>query len=55
MTTIELIDRLSALIEDQAEIIRLQAVALAQLGSVKGLDEKIRAAESERNEILGDT
>lgn len=54
MTAAELIERLTALVKEQADIIRLQADALTQLGSVEGLDEVIRAAELERNEILSE-
>lgn len=54
MTAAELIERLTALVKEQADIIRLQADALAQLGSVEGLDEAVRAVELERDEILGD-
>lgn len=54
MTAAELIDRLTALVKEQADIIRLQADALAQLGSVEGLDEAVQAAAHERAEILGE-
>ena len=54
MTAAELIERLTSLVKEQADIIRLQADALAQLGSVEELDELIRAAELKRTEILGE-
>jgi len=49
----ELIDRLTALVKLQADIIQEQAAALAQLGAVVDLDNKISAAAQERREIAG--
>lgn len=54
MTSAELIERLTALVKEQADIIRIQSEALAQLGSVEGLDEKVEIAALERNTILGE-
>lgn len=54
MTAAELIERLTALVKEQADIIKTQADALAQLGAVEGLDGKIEAAASERAAILGE-
>lgn len=54
MTSAELIERLTALVKEQADIIHIQAEALAQLGSVEGLDEKVESAALERKTILGE-
>ena len=54
MTAAELIERLTALVKEQADIIKTQADALAQLGAVEGLDGKIEAAASERAALLGE-
>lgn len=54
MTAAETIDRLTELVKAQADIIKEQADALAQLGAVAELDEKIEAAARERTEILGE-
>ncbi len=51
MTAQEIIGRLTELIREQADIIRIQAEALGQLGTVEGLDERIKAAQKEREEI----
>lgn len=50
----ELTERLANLIKEQAEIIRIQADALAQLGTVEGLDERIGKAEDERQALTGE-
>lgn len=54
MTAAELIERLTDLVKQQADIIKEQAAALAQLGAVDGLDEKVAAAAQERTDILGE-
>ncbi len=54
MTASETIERLTSLVKLQADIIKEQADALAQLGTVEGIDEHIRAADTERGVILGD-
>lgn len=54
MTAAELIERLTALVKEQADIIKVQADALAQLGAVEGLNEKMQAAARERAEVLGE-
>lgn len=54
MTAAETIERLTALVKEQADIIKEQADALAQLGAVAELDDKIEAAARERAEVLGD-
>lgn len=47
MTAAETIERLTALVKEQAD-------ALAQLGAVAELDDKIEAAARERAEVLGE-
>lgn len=54
MTAAELIERLTAIVVEQADIIRAQADALAQLGAAAELDERVAAAEAARTEILGE-
>lgn len=54
MTASETIERLTNLVKLQADIIKEQADALAQLGAVEGIDEQLRAAEVERGAILRD-
>ena len=54
MTAAEPIERLTALVKEQADIIKEQADALAQLGAVAELDDKIEAAARERAEVLGE-
>lgn len=54
MTAAELIERLTTLVKEQADIIKVQADALAQLGAVEGLTGKMEAAALERAEILGE-
>lgn len=54
MTAAETIERLTALVKEQADIIKEQADALAQLGAVAELDDKIEAAARERAEVLGE-
>lgn len=52
MTAAELTERLTALVKEQADIIKAQADALSQLGAVEGLTEKMEAAAAERAEII---
>lgn len=54
MTAQELIERLTALVKLQADIIQEQAAALAQLEAVTTADEKRLIAERERKKITGD-
>ena len=54
MTAAETIERLTALVKAQADIIKAQADALAQLGAVEELDRQIEAAERELAEVAGD-
>lgn len=54
MTAAELIERLTSLVKEQADIIQAQADALAQLGAVAELDERMEAAVKERAEISGE-
>lgn len=54
MTALELTERLTAIVTEQAEIIQTQAEALSQLGAVEGLDGRIEAVEKARAEILGE-
>ena len=51
MTAAELIERLTALVKLQADIIKEQSDALAQHGAITELDEMIEAADVERQEI----
>lgn len=54
MSTAELIARLTALVKEQADIIKAQADALAQLGEVAGLEERMAAAARELEDIGGE-
>lgn len=54
MTASELIERLTAIVKEQAEIIRIQSEALALLGSVDGLNERICEVALEQNNVIGD-
>ena len=54
MTAAETIERLTALVKEQADIIKEQADALAQLGAIAELYSKIEAAARERAEVLGE-
>ena len=54
MTAAELIERLTSLVKEQADIIQAQADALAQLGAAAELDERMEAAAKERAVICGD-
>ena len=53
MTACELIERLSGLVKEQADIIRVQAEALEQLGATAA-EEQTAAAARERKELLGE-
>lgn len=52
MGAAELVERLTNLIQEQADIIRELADALSQLGAAAELDEKMMAAELERAAAL---
>lgn len=52
MGAAELVERLTNLIQEQADIIRELSDALSQLGAAAELDEKMMAAELERAEAL---
>lgn len=54
MTAAELIERLTLLVQEQADIIKAQADALAQFGAVEGLEERVLSAAQERAEIIGE-
>ncbi len=49
----ELIERLTSLIKLQADIIKEQANALAQLGSVDEIDKLMMKAEKEMQDLIG--
>ena len=53
MTAGELIERLTGLVKEQADIIRAQAEALAQLGA-EAAEEQTAAAAREQEELLGE-
>lgn len=54
MSTTELIERLTALVKLQADIIEEQAMALAQHEAFASAEDKIAEAERERMEIIGE-
>lgn len=54
MTAAELIERLTYLVQFQADIIKAQADALAQAGAVAELEERMEAAARERAAITGE-
>lgn len=54
MSWAELTERLAQLITEQADIIKVQADALAQLGTVEGLEGRIKKADAERKLIIGE-
>ena len=54
MTAAELVARLTGLVEEQADIIKAQADALAQLGAVADIEEKMAAAATEREKLIGE-
>lgn len=54
MTATELIERLTGLVKEQADIIQAQADALAQLGAVADIEKRIEAAAAERERITGE-
>lgn len=54
MSTAELIARLTALVKEQADIIKTQADALAQFGEAAGLEERMAAAAQELENIGGE-
>lgn len=54
MTWPELAERLADLIQEQAAIIKDQALALAQFEAVSGLDERIAEAERKKYDLLGE-
>lgn len=51
MSQTELIERLTALVQEQADIIRIQADALAQLGAVVE-EERMANAAQEREKVM---
>lgn len=54
MTTAELLERLAGLVKEQADIIKAQADALAQLGAVVDIEKQMEAATAEREELIGE-
>lgn len=54
MSNGELINRLAALAKEQADIIAALADALAQLGAVADIEEKMEAAAAEREKLIGE-
>ncbi len=54
MTAGELIERLTGLVKEQADIIKAQADALAQVGAVVEIEEKMETAAAERERLLGE-
>lgn len=54
MSQMELIERLTALVQEQAAIIQIQADALAQLGEVAGLEARMESAARERESMIGE-
>lgn len=54
MTAAELIERLTGLVKLQADIIKTQADALAQLDAIVDLEDQIQAAARERAAIIGE-
>lgn len=54
MNAAELIDRLTALVKLQADIIKEQSDALEQARAVVELDSMVERAEQERREIAGE-
>ncbi len=54
MTAAELVARLTGLVKEQADIIKAQADALAQLGAVADIEEKMAAAATEREKLIGE-
>lgn len=54
MISTELIDRLTALVKEQADIIEQQACVLAQFEQIPDLHDKIKALSQKRAEIIGE-
>lgn len=54
MSTAELIERQTALIKAQADIINALALTVEQLGAATELDDAIEAAAKERQDIIGE-
>lgn len=54
MTAAELVARLTGLVKERADIIKAQADALAQLGAVADIEEKMAAAATEREKLIGE-
>lgn len=54
MTAAELVERLTGLVKEQADIIKAQADALAQLGAVADMEERMEAAATEREKLIGE-
>ena len=52
MTAAELVARLTGLVKEQADIIKAQADALAQLGAVADIEEKMAAAAMQTSQVL---
>lgn len=54
MSGMELVARLTGLVKEQADIIQAQADALAQLGAVTDIEEKMETAAAEREKLIGE-
>lgn len=54
MISAELIDRLTALVKEQADIIEQQAGVIAQFENIPDLRDKIKALSQKRAEIIGE-
>lgn len=54
MTAAELIERLTALVKEQADIIKAQADALAQFGAAEELESKIEVTAREMAAVTGE-
>ncbi|WP_417342037.1 hypothetical protein [Evtepia gabavorous] len=54
MMATELIERLTGLVKEQADIIKAQADALAQFGTVADIEKKMAAAAAEREKLIGE-
>lgn len=54
MSGMELVERLTGLVKEQADIIRAQANALAQIGAVADIEEKMAEAATEREKLTGE-
>jgi len=52
VTAAELVARLTGLVKEQADIIKAQADALAQLGAVADIEEKMAAAAMQTSQVF---